>query len=70
MPKAGDEMRTYCRENFTATANSMESAACFALPMPARQAAKVSVPASVIAETAERRMRRTRVAASFAEREE
>lgn len=45
----------------------MFRAAFFALPMPVRHAASVSTPASVAAETEERRMSLTSVSASSAE---
>ena len=58
------ETSTHCRVNFTKTAASMESAAYFALPMPVRQAERVSIPASVAAETEERRRREMSISAS------
>ena len=52
----------------TVAATSILRAARPALPMPVRQAERVSTAASVAADTAERRRRRTRRALSSAER--
>ena len=70
IPISGTDTSANCSANFTATAISIATAARFALPMPVRQAAKVSTPASVTAETEESRTRRIRSAVSSAEREE
>ena len=53
-----------CRMNFAMTAASIERAAYFALPMPVSEAASVSTPASVAAETEVVRMSETRRARS------
>lgn len=54
--------------SFTATAISMESAAYFARPIPVRQAASVSTPARLTAETDVSRRSVTSVSASSVER--
>ena len=59
---------SHCRANFIRTAISIDSAAYRALPMPVRQAARVSTPESETADTETSLKRETSVAVSSAPR--